>query len=165
MQDVSFATSRRTGLAGAAAFLLTTATRSAVAGDAPVGMSPLCCGNGPPKCGLFGTGISSTLAPSAAGSTVTFGDPKFGKKASKQTYFWVFVADPGVTAAYSDPNGVTATVISYPVTVGFVGTAFAVEPLYTLDLTWPAGHVPIYSTRPIDYSEGPSPLGPSPESR
>jgi hypothetical protein len=154
MQDDSFATSRRTGLAGAAAFFLTALTRSAVAGDPPVDVPPPCCGNGPPNCAKFGTGLSSTLDPIAAGSKVEFGDPKFGKKASKGTYFWVFVADPGISAAYFDPMGNPVPPISYPVTVGFVGTAFAVQPQFTLDLQWPAGHVPIYSTRPIENTEG-----------
>jgi hypothetical protein len=155
MRINSIAMSRRTGLAGAASFLLTVLTRSVDAGDSTLGVPPPCCGNGPPNCAKFGTGISSALDPVAAGSQVEFGDPRFGKKGSKQSYFWVFVADPAISATYYDPMGNQVPPISYPVTIGFVGTAFAVQPQFTLDLQWPSGNVPAYSTRPIENSEGP----------
>jgi hypothetical protein len=150
MQRDPLVTSRRAGLAGAAAFFLSALSRSATAVDAPDDrLPPPCCGNGPPNVARYGVG-TQVLPLEAAGPDFQFKDPTWGQQGSKSQYVWVFVTDLGVIAtSYTDPDGNQQPVISYTNPPGFKGIAFVVAPGFTLDLRWPQGHQPSFSTRPL----------------
>jgi len=142
-------TSRRAAFAGATALVLMAFSRTVAAvGDADDSPPP-CCGNGPPNIARYGVGTQVTPLESS-GPDFEFKNPPWGKDGTKSDYVWVFVPDLGVIAtSYTDPDGVQQPVISYPNPKGFHGIAFAVAPGFTLDLQWPPGRQPAFSTRPL----------------
>lgn len=147
--------SRRAGLAGAAAFFLAAFSRTMAAGAKPdTGLPPPpCCGNGPPNVAKFGVGTQVTpLDGSVPG--YQFRNPFWGRDGTKGQYVWVFVPDLGVmVTSYTDPNGVQQQVISYTNPKGYHGIVFLIAPGYTLELQWPSGDTPKFSTRPLGSTE------------
>jgi hypothetical protein len=152
MNQDSFSTARRATLAGLAGTMLAFISRTVAAGDGERndGSGP-CCGNGPPMCQLYGTGIQIST-PQVAGPDFQFDNPRFGKKMNKGEYYWVFVPDLGVVATlYTGPGNLPLHQYTNP--AGYTGQVFCVAPDYTLVLTWPAGHQPMFSTRALGNNE------------
>jgi hypothetical protein len=153
-------TSRRTGLAGVAALFLAALSRplAAEAGDDEA-LPPPCCGNGPPNVARYGTGTEAIPQPPAdpvplAGLVVEFKNPLWGRGGTRFAYAWVFVPNAAVIAiSYTDPDGNQQPVISYLNPKGFKGIVFLIAPGFTLDLQWPDGQQPDFSTRPLGKDE------------
>lgn len=156
MTTDSAVTSRRTGLAGMAALLLSALSRPADArrDETEDGAPPPCCGNGPPNVASYGIGQPVTpLGPCTL--DLQFLNPFFGKKGQKSQYAWVFTPNEDVVATlYLDPMGNPQTPpVPWPNPPLFHGLAWYIAPGYTLDLEWPSSSAPTWSTRPFGASE------------
>jgi hypothetical protein len=147
--------SRRTALAGAALLVGDLTSSAAGAGERGEDIAS-CCGNGPPQLRMYGTGIHPTLTD-CCGTTVSFANPFWGDQGLLGQYYYVFCPDPTVKATrYVDKDGVSHKPKHY-IVADYSGIIYRIQPGYTLDLEWPAGTIPDFSTRPLGRKEGGNP--------
>lgn len=158
MNDDTPLTSRRAGLAGAAALLVTALSRSAAADGAVAPAQvppPNCCGNGPPNIAQYGVGIEPILQ--SAGPNVLFNNALWGTPMADVTqgqFYYVFVPRTDViVTSYTAPDGTSHKPKHYTVT-GYSGIVYRIEPGFQLGLEWPDGVTPDFSTRPLGKTEG-----------
>jgi hypothetical protein len=148
--------SRRTGLAAAAALAFSALSRPSAAQAQDATPSLMCCGNGPPDVAIYGLGIQVQLnLTTATAGSYEFKNQVTGRE--KPRWWWVFAVGDGIVF---DQYIKLATGLSKPVTSYFpvptpagVATAYAVESGFKLVLTWPSGTTPIFYTRLINQNE------------
>jgi hypothetical protein len=148
--------SRRTGLAAAAALAFGALSRPRAAEAQDASPALMCCGNGPPD-GTKGLGMQVRLTHSAeAGKdrSYEFTNQVTGKENKKS--WWVFAVGGRIVADhyFNVLTGANGDLLAFPVStpVG-AATAYRVESDFSLGLIWPAGSTPDFYTRPFAKSE------------
>ncbi len=149
MKNLPVLSSRRTGLAAAAALAFSALSRSNAAQAQADAASPMCCGNGPPDTQHYGLGMQVQLISSAAADrSYEFTNQVTG--AEKKKNWWVFAVGDGIVVGhYINLGGGTGTLLVFPVLTPVVATAYRVQSGFSLRLIWPIGTTPIFYTRPF----------------
>jgi hypothetical protein len=142
--------SRRTGLAAAAALAFSALSRPSAAEAQDATPSLMCCGNGPPDTITNGLGMQVQLTPGARadGGSYEFTNQITGGEKKKN--WWVFAVGDGIVVGpYRRLTGGTGTLLVFPVSTPIVATAYRVQSGFSLTLIWPAGSTPNFYTRPF----------------
>ncbi len=146
--------SRRAGLAAAAALAFGALYRPSAAEAQAATPSLLCCGNGPPDSSK-GLGIQVQLTSSARDDgSYEFTNQVTGEEKKKS--WWVFAVGAGIVVDryIKVLTGTDGQLLAFPVsTPTGAATAYRVQSGFSLRLTWPAGSPPDFYTRPFAKSE------------
>lgn len=146
--------SRRTGLAAAAALVFGALSRPSAAQAQAASPSLMCCGNGPPDP-RKGLGMQVRLTSSAeADRSYEFTNQVTAEEKAKS--WWVFAVGDGIVATryIKLRTGVNGTLLAFPVsTPDGAATAYRVQSGFSLGLIWPIGSTPNLYTRPFAVSE------------
>jgi hypothetical protein len=153
MKNLFDPTSRRTGLAAAAALVFGALSRASAAEAQAATPSLMCCGNGPPDTIGNGLGIKVKRTPKAetvgTDQSYEFENQVTGEE--KEKSWWVFAVGDGIIADHyiKLATGEMKRVKVFPVLEPVVATAYRVQSGFSLGLIWPLGTTPIFYTRPF----------------
>jgi hypothetical protein len=154
MKDRFDPSSRRSGLAAAAALAFGALYRPSAAAAQADSPSLMCCGNGPPDP-RRGFGIQFQLTSSAIlDRSFEFTNQVTGEENKKN--WWVFAVGDGiVVVSYRKVvGGGSGQLLSFPVsTPAGPATAYRVQSGFLLSLIWPASTTPIFYTRQFASNE------------
>lgn len=146
--------SRRTGLAAAAALAFGAFSRPSAAQNQADTPSLMCCGNGPPDPSR-GLGMKVQLTSRAeTDRSFEFTNQVTGEE--KKRNWWVFAVGAGIVVDryIKVLTGANGQLLAFPVStpVG-AATAYRVQSGFSLGLTWPVSTTPIFYTRPFGSNE------------
>ncbi len=154
MKHTVDSSSRRAGLATAAALAFGALSRPSTAETQAASPALMCCGNGPPDS-TKGLGIQAQLSSGAR----TDGSYEFTNQVTgeeKKKSWWVFAVGEGIiVGSYIKVlTGANGQLLAFPVSTPMgAATAYRVQSGFSLRLTWPAGNTPDFYTRPFAKSE------------
>jgi hypothetical protein len=145
--------SRRTGLAAAAALAFGALYRPGYAHAQAAAPSLMCCGNGPPDP-RRGLGMKAQLISGPeTDRSYEFTNQVTGEEKKKN--WWVFAVGDGIVVErYIKVTGANGQLLAFPVsTPEGAATAYRVQSGFLLRLIWPVSTTPIFYTRPFGSDE------------